>query len=101
MSHSQNANLSHILELAVLVLKLAIHRIAIAPLLAFAFVFVFAIKAKADTENESPQEIRRRLSPYMKMFVRDAAALTKNKAKIDLGRTLFYDKRLSPTSSFS
>lgn len=71
------------------------HRIAIALLL------VFAIKAKADTENESPKKIRRRLSPYMKMFVRDAAALTKNKAKIDLGRTLFYDKHLSATSSFS
>ena len=101
MSHSQSADLSHLLKLAVLFLKLAMHRIAIAPLHVFAFAFVFAIQAKADTENESPQEIRRRLSPYMKMFVRDAAALTKNKAKIDLGRTLFYDKRLSATSTFS
>jgi cytochrome c peroxidase len=53
------------------------------------------------TSELSPKDVREILSPYMTMLEVDNEKLKANKDIIDLGRILFYDKRLSANESIS
>jgi cytochrome c peroxidase len=48
-----------------------------------------------------PADIRSSISAYMTLLESDADSLVANKDKIDLGRILFYDKRLSGNSELN
>lgn len=55
----------------------------------------------AQTSESSPKSVRKLLSPYMKILKVDKEKLKANKDKIDLGRILYYDKRLSVKKDIS
>jgi|TARA_B100000959_G_scaffold78163_1_gene82948 cytochrome c peroxidase len=53
------------------------------------------------TSSISPQALRDLFKPYMKVLEHDQVMLKKSSARIELGRVLFYDRRLSPNSEVS
>jgi cytochrome c peroxidase len=65
------------------------------------FLFVTFNSLAEVNEKLSPKNIRKLLKPYMKMQVRDDDGLQENKPQVDLGRILFYDKRLSKNEQIS
>jgi cytochrome c peroxidase len=53
------------------------------------------------TSSISPQALRDLFKPYMKVLEHDQVMLKKSIARIELGRVLFYDRRLSLKSEVS
>lgn len=54
-----------------------------------------------DASELTPVNVRKSLIPYLSVLEKDEAHLKKEKDRIDLGRVLFYDKRLSSNSDRS
>lgn len=54
-----------------------------------------------DASDLTPANIRKNLIPYLSVLEKDEVHLKKEKDKIDLGRVLFYDKRLTVNSDIS
>ena len=52
-------------------------------------------------ESPSPQYVRKLIKPYMNLLEVDRKALDEAKDKIELGKKLFYDKRLSGEKNIS
>ncbi len=72
---------------------------------AFTFLFfVICLSFQAISQsnlNENPQSLREILMPYFVPVEQDSQYLNDSKKKIDLGRHLYFDKRLSSNSTIS
>jgi len=63
-------------------------------------VFLFQTSAMMFRQSEA-EKLREVLAPYFVPVKKDTVFTLEEKKKINLGRTLFYDKRLSKNSSVS
>ena len=67
--------------------------------------FGFAQQNPGDTQTKTPaislQALRDLFKPYMKVLEHDQVMLKKSRERIELGRVLFYDRRLSLKSEVS
>ena len=65
-------------------------------------LFAFnAMDARDEADSPDPERLRNLLNPYFKVIGQEGDVSEKSGARIDLGRVLFHDKRLSGSSEIS
>ena len=63
--------------------------------------FIFPVYSEVDSAQIDPALVRKSIIPYLTILKKDDKHLTDKKEKIDLGRVLYFDKRLSGNSDIS
>ena len=69
--------------------------------LASCFALVLSVFGAGEGESPDPKKVRASWSPFVKPLAEDAVKIDADQALIDLGRRLFYDRRLSAERSVS